>query len=201
MTKEKQDATTPEIALQVLKEGNKRFVANTMFNQNLMVRVTKTSEAQYPIAIVLSCIDSRSPTELIFDQGVGDVFNARVAGNVVDSDILGSMEFACKVSGAKLILVMGHSNCGAVRGACDEVVLGNLTGLLEKIKPSIKKIEAEDKSSGNTEFVERVAKENVFNTIEMIRLKSPILKEMEEAGKIEVKGAMYDLETGIVTFY
>ncbi|CAN5634199.1 carbonic anhydrase family protein [soil metagenome] len=201
MTKEMQEATSPSMALQYLKDGNKRFVDNTMHKRDYLVQVDKTSKAQYPFAIVLSCIDSRAPSELIFDQGVGDVFNARVAGNVIDEDILGSIEFACKVTGAKLVLVMGHSNCGAVKGACDDVKLGNLTGLISKIKKVADKVEGSNRTSKNTEFVELVARENVINSINSIREQSSILKEMEDRGEISIKGAMYDLETGIVTFY
>ena len=201
MTKDLQEATTPSAALQILKDGNKRFVENSMIKRDLHSQISSTQNGQFPYAIVLSCIDSRSPTETIFDQGIGDIFNARVAGNVVDEDILGSIEYACKVAGSKLVLVMGHSHCGAVKGACDGVEMGNITGLLAKIKVVVDNTPGKDKSSKNSSFVKEVEKANVLNSIVLLREKSPILKEMEDKGEILIKGAMYDIETGIVTFY
>jgi len=203
-TKESQAKMTPQSALQMLKDGNKRFHEGKMLHYDFGEQVITTSKGQYPYAIVLSCIDSRTSTEIIFDQGIGDVFNARVAGNIVDEDILGSMEYSCKVAGAKLILVIGHSHCGAVKGACDNVKLGNLTALLTKIKPAVDAVKTEpkeDRSSKNHEFVEHVSAANVLNTIKDIKSKSSILKEMSDKGEIMIVGAMYELDSGEVTFY
>lgn len=202
LTKELQAAVTPSKAIALLKEGNKRFVNNLKFNRNLLQQVNETSESQHPFAIILSCIDSRTSAELIFDQGLGDIFSTRIAGNILNDDILGSMEFACKVAGSKLIVVLGHSNCGAIKGACDNVELGNLTGLINKIKPAVDSVKYVGKrTSANSEFVEQVAKINVLKTTEQIRNQSTILNEMIEKGEVGVIGGMYNIETGIVEFY
>lgn len=201
-TKETQAQLTPDRAKETLLEGNRRFVENHGSHRDLLQQVKETSKGQYPFAIVLSCIDSRVPTELVFDQGVGDIFSARVAGNVVNEDILGSMEFACKVAGSKLIVVLGHTSCGAVKGACDHVELGNLTGLVNKIQPAVESVSYDgDKSSKNLEFVDKVAEKNVSLTIEEIQKKSNVLREMIENGEIGVVGGMYNVGTGIVEFY
>ncbi len=200
--KETQAQLTPQQAKEILVEGNKRFVNNLKANRNLLQQVNETSEGQFPFAIVLSCIDSRTSAELIFDQGLGDIFSARIAGNIVNEDILGSMEFACKVAGSKLIVVLGHSKCGAIKGACDHVELGNLSTLLHKIEPAVSAVDyTGDRSSKNGEFVEKVAETNVVWTVGEIKKNSPILREMIESGEIGIVGGMYDVETGEVTFY
>ncbi len=193
---------TPEKAVKMLKEGNKRFVKEDMLNRDLLAQVDQTATGQYPFAAVVSCIDSRIPTEIVFDQGVGDIFNARIAGNFVNDDILGSLEFACKVAGSKTIVVMGHTECGAVKGACDNVKLGNLTGMLEHIQPAIDAVTdiKENRNSGNKEFVQKVADMNVELTMEKIKTDSPVLKEMYDNGEISIVGAMYDVHSGEVTF-
>ena len=201
-TKELQDKTTPSDALQMLKEGNNRFVENVMFQRNLPDQMHATAKGQYPFAIVLSCIDSRVAPEITFDEGLGDIFDARIAGNFVNDDILGSMEFACKVTGAKLILVMGHTNCGAIKGAIDDAQLGNMTQMLTKIKPAVEKTSYDgEKSSKNYDYVDMVAKENVLLAIEEIKSKSTVLKEMYDEGEIDIVGCMYDLENGKVEYY
>lgn len=201
-TKETQAELTPRRAKEILLEGNHRFVNNLSYNRNLLQQVNETSDGQYPFAVVLSCIDSRTSTELIFDQGLGDIFSTRIAGNVVNDDILGSMEFACKVAGSKLVVVLGHTNCGAVKGACDHVELGNLSGLLHKIKPSVDAIEyTGERSAKNMEFVEMVSEKNVHKMLEEIPQKSAILREMLENGQIDIIGGMYNVETGVVEFY
>lgn len=204
-TKETQAAITPDSAIQLLKDGNQRFVENKKADRNLLEQVEDTASGQYPFATVLSCIDSRVSAELIFDQGVGDIFSARVAGNVVNEDILGSIEFACKLAGTKVVVILGHTACGAVKGACDDAKLGNLTHLLDKIKPAVETVtEPSDKAlrnSGNLNFVNAVADKNVHLTIENTRNMSPVLKEMEDNGEIKVVGAMYDIKTGEVSFF
>jgi carbonic anhydrase len=202
-TKESQSALKPEMALDLLKEGNDRFVNNLMANRNLLQQVNETSAGQYPFATILSCIDSRTSAELIFDQGLGDLFSIRIAGNILNEDILGSMEFACKVAGSKLLVVLGHTKCGAIKGACDQVEMGNLTHLLKKVKPAIEKETEtkENRNSSNSEFVEKVADLNVHLTIDRIRKESPILAEMEQQGQIMIIGGMYDVDSGRVTFY
>ena len=201
-TKESQDKTTPSDALQMLKDGNKRFVESEMYKRDLHDQVHATAKGQYPFAIVLGCIDSRVPPEITFDEGIGDIFDARIAGNFVNDDILGSMEFACKITGAKLILVMGHTNCGAIKGAIDDAQLGNLTQLLTKIKPAVDKTVYDgEKSSKNYDYVDLVAKENVILAIEEIKLKSPVLKEMYDNGEIDIVGCMYNLNDGKVEYY
>jgi carbonic anhydrase len=202
-TKEEQAAMTPQQALAELEAGNARFVAGRSQVRNLPAKVRATASGQYPFAVILSCVDSRQPIEIVFDQGIGDVFSARVAGNVLNDDILGSMEFACKVSGAKLIVVVGHSNCGAIKGAIDDVQLGHLTGLLDKIKPAIDAVPDDGlpRNSKNSEFVEKVAEANVRLVMEQIPERSPILRDMIYQGKIELVGGMYDLSTGEVRFF
>ncbi|OMP32061.1 carbonic anhydrase family protein [Mangrovimonas sp. DI 80] len=204
-TKETQATMTPEKSLAFLKEGNQRFQNNLKANRNLLEQVNDTSEGQFPFATILSCIDSRVSAELVFDQGLGDIFSVRIAGNFVNEDILGSMEFACKLAGTKLIVVLGHTSCGAVKGACDHAEMGNLTKLIQKITPAVDSVaEPADKSlrnSKNLEFVDAVSEKNVHLTIERIHAESPILDEMEKNGEIKIIGAMYDINTGAVTFY
>jgi carbonic anhydrase len=201
LTAEQQAALTPDMVIQALKEGNQRFLNNDLTARDYSAQVRKSTDAQYPKAIVLSCVDSRVPVEDVFDLGIGDIFVARVAGNFVNEDILGSMEFACKVSGSKLVLVMGHEHCGAIKAAVDDVKLGNITPMLEKIKPSVDRVDySGERNSKNTEFVAMVCESNVRHTIEQIRLNSPILKEMEDNGEIKIVGAVYDMDNGQVTF-
>lgn len=201
-TKETQATMTPEKALAFLKEGNQRFQDNLKANRNLLQQANDTSDGQFPFAVILSCIDSRVSAELIFDQGLGDIFSVRIAGNFVNEDILGSMEFACKVAGSKLIVVLGHSRCGAIRGACDDVKLGNLTALLGKIKPAVKAVKepTENRNSSNEAFVEKVAHKNVELTLINIKEQSPVLKEMLDNREIGMVGGMYNVETGEVSF-
>jgi carbonic anhydrase len=202
LTKEMQEKITPDMAFDLLKEGNKRFVNNLKANRNLLEQANETSDGQHPFAVILSCIDSRTSAELIFDQGLGDVFSIRIAGNILNEDILGSMEFACKVAGSKIIVVLGHSKCGAVKGACDNVEMGNLTALLSKIHPVIdeEKTIQDDRSAGNGEFVEKVSIDNVKNVMKEIKEKSPILKEMLENDEIGLIGGFHDISTGKVSF-
>lgn len=202
-TKAAQAAMTPAQALAELKAGNARFVAGHPLHRNLPADVKATASGQYPFAVVLSCLDSRQPIEIVLDQGIGDIFSARVAGNVLNDDVLGSLEFACKVSGAKLIAVIGHSNCGAIKGAVDDVQLGNLTSLLAKIKPAMDAVPAgvQPRTSKNPEFVDEVAKANVLLVRQQIRDRSPILREMLDNGQIGLVGGMYDLSTGEVHFF
>lgn len=203
-TKETQTNLTPDAALQLLKEGNERFLQNKKADRDLLQQVSQTAKGQFPFAAILSCIDSRTSSELIFDQGMGDVFSIRIAGNILNEDILGSMEFACKVAGSKLVLVLGHTKCGAIYGACNHVELGNLTTLLDKVQPAIdseNETPEGERTGSNTEFVQRVTENNVHLTIERIRNESQVLAEMEKEGAIKIIGAMYDVETGKVTFY
>ena len=204
-TKEKQNQMTPSTALQELKDGNQRFIEKKQLNRDLMQQVSETSTGQFPFATVLSCIDSRVSSELIFDQGIGDIFSVRIAGNFVNEDILGSMEFACKLAGTKLVLVLGHTACGAVKGACDHARLGNLTALINKIEPAVEAVKEpvdEDlRNSSNIDFVNDVAAVNVNMTIENIRAQSEVLKAMEDAGEIAILGGMYDINTGEVHIY
>lgn len=202
-TKTTQSDLSPSIAVQMLVAGNARFINKESLNRNLHQQVSDTSTGQYPFAAVVSCIDSRIPTEVIFDQGIGDIFNARVAGNFVNEDILGSLEFACKLAGSKVIVVMGHTSCGAVKGACDKAELGNLTQMLAKITPAVDAIktgEGEERNSSNLPFVNAVAEENVKQTIQNIHLQSPVLKEMFDNNEIDIVGAMYDVKNGTVSF-
>jgi carbonic anhydrase len=203
LTKEMQDAITSSMALQLLKDGNKRFVNNLKINRNLLQQANETSDGQHPFAVILSCIDSRTSAELVFDQGLGDVFSIRIAGNIVNEDILGSMEFGCKVAGAKIIVVLGHTKCGAVKGACDNVALGNLTGLIAKIKPAVEQesITAENRNSSNGVFVENVAELNVSLSVKNILLKSPIIAEMVKNGDIGIVGGIHEIKTGEVKFF
>jgi carbonic anhydrase len=201
--KETQATITPETALEILKEGNLRFVNNLKYNRNLLQQVNETRNGQWPFAVILSCIDSRTSAELIFDQGLGDIFSVRIAGNIANEDILGSMEFACKVAGSKLIVVLGHTKCGAVKGACDHVEMGNLTALLSKLRPAVddEKTTTAERNSNNSEFVENVATINVRLTVDAIMERSHILHEMIKKGEIGICGAMYNVETGVVEFY
>ncbi|MGG6229459.1 carbonic anhydrase family protein [Tenacibaculum sp. SDUM215027] len=204
-TKETQATMTPEKSLQYLKEGNQRFQNNLKANRNLLEQVNDTREGQFPFATILSCIDSRVSAELVFDQGLGDIFSARIAGNFVNEDILGSMEFACKLAGTKLVVVLGHTSCGAIKGACDNAELGNLTNMLGKIKPAVEAVtEPKDESlrnSSNLEFVNNVAEKNVQLTIDRILNESDVLAEMHKNGEIMIVGAMYNIKDGSVTFY
>ena len=204
-TKEQQIIMTPESAIQRLKDGNSRFTKNKNFSRDLTSEVKQTSTGQNPYATVLHCIDSRVSAELIFDEGIGDVFSVRIAGNFENEDILGSMEFACKLEGTKVIVVLGHTACGAVKGACDDAKLGNLTALISKLKPAVEAVtepvDTSKRNSGNIDFVNNVAEKNVYMTIENIREKSHVLKEMEDNGEIKIIGAMYDIKDGSVTFY
>ena len=201
--KESQSTMTPSMAMEILKDGNKRFVSNLKFNRNLLQQVNETCDGQWPFATVLSCIDSRTSAELIFDQGLGDIFSVRIAGNIINEDILGSMEFACKIAGSKFIVVLGHTKCGAVKGACDHVEMGNLTTLLSKLQPAVDEetVTKKDRNSKNSEFVENVASLNVRRTVSEIMRCSPILNEMIQSGELGICGAMYNVETGVVDFY
>ena len=204
-TKETQAAISPNKAIDLLKEGNQRFQSNKEVDRNLLAQVSDTSTGQYPFATILHCVDSRVSAELVFDQGIGDIFSIRIAGNFVNEDILGSMEFTCKLAGTKVIVVLGHTACGAVKGACDDAKLGNLTTLLSKLKPAVEAVEepadTSERNSGNIEFVNNVAEKNVYMTIANIRAQSPVLEEMENQGEIKIVGAMYDIKDGSVTFY
>ena len=199
-TKETQQNLTPKCAHEILVEGNKRFVQNLKAQRNLQEQVFETSKGQFPFAVILSCIDSRAPAELVFDQGIGDIFSVRVAGNIINEDILGSMEYACKVAGAKIVVVMGHTKCGAVTAACNHVELGNITPLLNKIKPVVDAVNIEP-GNMHDDVIEDVAQLNVGLSINRIRKESQILLDMEDNGEIEIVGAMYDVETGLVEFY
>ncbi len=202
-TKEKQELLTPEHALNILKEGNERFVNNIKAHRNLLQQVNETSAGQFPFAAILSCIDSRTSAELIFDQGLGDILSIRIAGNILNDDILGSMELACKIAGSKLIVVLGHTKCGAIEGACNNIVLGNLTALLNKIKPAIEQ-ETEtktDRNSNNEKFLRNITINNVFITVKKVREQSEILREMENISQIKIIGGLYDVDTGHVTFF
>lgn len=203
LTQEMQASMTSDCAIKVLKEGNQRFVSNLSLNRNLLQQVNETADGQYPFATILSCIDSRTTAELIFDQGLGDIFSIRIAGNIVNEDILGSMEFACKVAGSKLIMVLGHTNCGAIKGACDHVEMGNLTTLLEKIQPAIEleKSGKGNSDSNNLDFVNSVARKNIFHSMEEIKSRSTVLRQMIEQGSIALVGGLYDVNTGNVDFF
>jgi len=204
LNKEIQSQITPRQALEILKKGNDRFVNNLKANRDLLAQVNQTRDGQWPFATILSCIDSRTSAELIFDQGLGDIFSVRIAGNIANTDILGSMEFACKVAGSKLIVVLGHTKCGAVKGACDHVEMGNLTELLSKLQPAVyaeRDTPIHERNSKNSEFVENVASINVRRTVKNIIERSFIIEQMVENGEIGVIGAMYNIETGIVEFY
>ena len=200
-TKASQAALTPASALELLKEGNQRFLSQKMTSRDLTAQVSDTATGQFPFACVLGCIDSRVPSELVFDQGIGDIFNVRIAGNFVNTDILGSMEFACKVAGSKVILVLGHTSCGAVKGACDGVELGNLTAMLSNFDPVLQAVEyTGERNTSNTEFVNLVTEENVHATVAKIKNDSPVLNEMFTSGEIDIVGAIYDVASGEVKF-
>ena len=201
-SKETQAELNPDLALEILKEGNDRFVKNLKANRNLLQQVNDTAQGQFPFATILSCIDSRTSAELIFDQGLGDVFSIRIAGNILNEDILGSMEFATKVVGTKVIIVLGHNKCGAIVGACNNVELGNLTALLHKVQPAIalEKETTENRTGSNVRFVDNVTTNNVILTIERIRRESPIILDLENTGAIKIVGAIYNVDTGSVNF-
>ncbi len=202
MTKHLQKPVTPLEALNYLKQGNRRFTEGKPIKRDFLKQVKETSAGQYPYAAILSCMDSRTPSEIIFDQGLGDIFNIRIAGNIADDDVIGSIEFACKVIGSKLVLVLGHTDCGAIKGAIDDVRLGKLTGLLLKIKPAVDAVRiVGERSAGNKAFVEVVTRENVYRTMNLIREKSLILREMEDAGEIKMVGGMYNTSTGEAGFF
>jgi len=200
--KAEQAALTPAQVLESLRRGNERFAGGKPVARDMLHDQRITSEGQFPHAVILSCIDSRAPAEFVFDQGLGDLFNARIAGNIADNDLVGSMEFACAVAGAKLVLVMGHTRCGAVKGAIDRVQLGNLTGLLDRIQPAVEASRdvPGEHNSKNSKFVEAVSEANVRLTVARIRELSPTLRDLESAGKIQIVGCIYDLETGRVHF-
>ena len=204
-TKDTQALMTPQTSLTALKEGNERFINGNQVTRNLNAQVEDTSSGQYPFASVLHCIDSRVSAEHIFDQGIGDLFSIRIAGNFVNQDILGSMEFACKLAGTKVLVVLGHTACGAVKGACDHARMGNLTALINKLEPAVDAVSSpaneSERTSANIDFVNAVAAKNVEMTMADIREKSPILKEMEANGEIQIVGGMYDIATGKVSFY
>ncbi len=203
LTKEQRDTLTPIAAIEVLRKGNERFVNNLRVNRNLLQQVNDTSAGQHPLAIILSCIDSRTSAELIFDQGLGDIFSCRIAGNVLNDDILGSMEFACKVAGAKAVVVLGHTKCGAIMGACDGVKMGNLTSLLHKVDEAIA-LETEttaDRTSKNPQFVQRVAEQNVLLVKRQVMERSPVLAAMISQSELALVGGMYDVDSGAVEFY
>ncbi|EEF60967.1 carbonic anhydrase family protein [Pedosphaera parvula] len=202
-THETQSAVTPPQALEMLKQGNERFASGHSLHRNLREQVKRTSAHQYPYAAVVSCIDSRAPAELIFDQGIGDIFNARIAGNIINDDILGSLEYSTKVAGAKLILVVGHTGCGAVGAACDGTKMGHITELLAHIQPAVEAVKTppgEDRSSKNQSFVDKVAEDNVVVSMETIRSRSSILNDLINRGDVALVGAMYDVKTGRVRF-
>jgi carbonic anhydrase len=201
LTKEQRDSMTPSQVIDELKKGNERFRAGKMAPRDYLAEKRSSASGQYPAAVILGCVDSRVPAEIIFDAGIGDLFSGRVAGNVVNDDMLGSMEFACAVSGAKLVLVLGHAACGAIKGAIDDVELGNLTGLLAKIKPAIPQTKFEgEKSSKNPAYVDSVARTNVKLAIENTRRRSPVLEDLEKKGSIQITGAMYSVANGVVDF-
>jgi carbonic anhydrase len=201
LTKEQRDRLTPSQVIEELKKGNERFRNRKMVAHDYLMQQRSTASGQYPAAVVVGCVDSRAPAEIIFDAGIGDAFNARIAGNVVNDDLLGSMEFACAVAGAKVALVFGHTACGAIKATIDDVEMGNLTGLLARIKPaiSVTKFDGE-KSSKNAAYVDAVARTNVMLALDNIRRRSPVLEDLEKKGSIQIAGAMYDLATGVVEF-
>jgi carbonic anhydrase len=201
LSKEERDSMTPLQVIEELKKGNERFRSGKMTSRDYLAEQRSSAKGQYPAAVILGCLDSRVPSEIVFDTGIGDTFIGRIAGNVVNDDMLGSMEFGCAASGAKVILVLGHTACGAIKGAIDDVELGNLTGLLARIKPAVKSTEFDgEKSSKNAAYVDAVARTNVTLTLGNIRRRSPILEDLEKKGSIKIVGAMYDLATGKVEF-
>ncbi len=199
-TKSFLESLTPRLAFDVIKEGNKRFVNNLKINRNLLQQLNETANGQYPFAVVLSCMDSRTSVELIFDQGLGEIFSIRIAGNIVNDDILGSMEYACKIVGSKLIVVLGHTRCGAIKGACDHAEMGHLTGLLEKIKPALEKTTKEGHPETEEEFAEKVASTNVLQSMDEILEKSSIIRDLFQEGQIGIVGGIYSVENGSVNF-
>ena len=203
INKQIQESITPQQALEILEKGNLRFMQNLKMNRNLLEQVNETRDGQWPFAAILSCMDSRTSAELIFDQGLGDIFSIRIAGNIINDDILGSMEFACKVAGSKFIVVLGHTKCGAVKGACDDVEMGHLSGLLHKIQPAIEagRSISENRTASNPQFVEEVAKINIERSVKEILDRSHIIRELVDEGKIGIGGAMYDVASGKVEFY
>jgi carbonic anhydrase len=201
LTKEQRDKMTPDEVIQQMKAGNERFRSGKPQHRDLVREAKATVKGQYPAAIVFGCVDSRVPAEVVLDYGIGDIFSGRVAGNIADEDIMGSMEFACKVTGSKVVLVMGHTACGAIKGAIDDVKLGNLTALLAKIRPAVEATQySGERTSNNYAFVDAVARKNVELTIAKIREQSPVLRELETSGSIKIAGSMYNLETGVVDF-
>lgn len=201
-TKESQDRLTPDAVKKILIEGNQRFVEQNLEDRNLLEQVRITAgNGQYPHTVILGCVDSRAPAEQIFDQGIGDLFNTRIAGSVVDEDVLGSLEFSCKLAGAKLVVVLGHTQCGAVTAACNGAKLGHVTALLNKIQPAVEKMRTTVDDITSSEAINQVVVENVFNSIMEIRKRSSVLKEMEENGEIKIVGALYHIESGKVEFY
>ncbi|GDX36828.1 carbonic anhydrase [Alphaproteobacteria bacterium] len=205
LTKEMRDLLTPKQAVEMLKNGNQRFVNNLKINRNLLNQINETSDGQYPFAFILSCIDSRTSAELIFDQGLGDIFSCRIAGNILNEDILGSMEFACAVSGAKLVMVLGHSECGAIKGACDHVEMGHLTKLLKKIQPAVKIIKKNKKNHNHNQkfqnITDQVSEQNVLEVMKKIPKKSKIIRKLLKEKKIALVGGMYNISSGVVEFY
>jgi carbonic anhydrase len=201
LTKEQRDRLTPAQVIEELKKGTERFRSGKTVSRDYLAQQRSTAAGQYPAAVVLGCVDSRAPAEIIFDAGIGDTFNARIAGNAVNDDLLGSLEFACAVAGAKVALIFGHTACGAIKGAIDDVEMGNLTGLLARIKPAISATKFDgEKSSKNAAYVDAVARTNVVLGLDAVRRRSPILEDLEKKGSIQIAGAMYDLSTGVVTF-
>jgi carbonic anhydrase len=202
-TRETQFNLTPEQALDILKEGNARFVSNIKAHRDLLEQKNETRDSQFPFAAILSCIDSRTSAELIFDQGLGDIFSIRIAGNILNEDILGSMEFACKIAGSKLVVVLGHTKCGAIEGACQHIELGHITSLLSKIKPAIEKEKqiSSNPDCSERDFIEKVAIHNVFLTVQKIREQSVLLSELEQLGEIRIIGGLYNIDSGKVVFY
>lgn len=202
MTKDKQNSMSPQEVFERLKDGNKRYVDGNMKNRDLLAQAKKTSSGQYPVAVILNCMDSRTPPELVFDQGVGDVFVTRVAGNVENKDIIGSMEYGTKVVGAKLIAVIGHTECGAIKGACEKVQLGNLTGLLDKIHPAMINADKQDKntSCSNPQHIDQITRNNVLLVIENIKKQSPVIDKLVKEGKLGIVGGVQDIKTGKVDF-
>jgi carbonic anhydrase len=202
-TRDTQATVTPSTALEYLREGNERFRANLRANRDLLQQVNQTREGQFPFATVLSCIDSRTSAELIFDQGFGDIFSIRIAGTVINPDILGCMEFASKIAGSRLLVVLGHTNCGAIKGACDGVQMGNLSTLLNKIQPSVyfERTVREGRTSKNSEFVERVSRIQVYRSVESVIEQSLVLRELIEKGELGLIGGSYSVDSGEVDFY
>lgn len=201
LSRAQRDAMTPEQVIEMMKKGNQRFRSGKMQPQDFLAQKRASAAGQFPAAVILSCIDSRAPAEIILDMGIGDTFNARIAGNIANKDLMGSLEFACAAAGAKIVLVMGHTACGAIKGAIDDVQLGNLTGLLDTIKPAIAATKyTGDRSSKNDEFVDAVARTNVQQTIDALRSGSPTLADLEKKGQIRIVGSMYNLVGGGVTF-